>query len=267
MLFLLLILISILSGVFGSFIVWNKITNYFDNFTHSAIFSVIIGNALHLNEFYTLCVFASLFALSLSICIAKKIKLNNNLLIIIGCFFVALSSIFNDYFETHVTHNHEEHESGIMNLFLGNNIDSLQAINLNNYIFLSLILLVVCIIYHKDWLKIILNQQLIPMQSKNYIQYFIFLFAVGLFSIVTVKINGVLLSIGTSILPVFIVKNFANTPNKMILYTIIFNILISLFSFIICSNLNINYNGFVVLTEFAIFILLSFLNVGCEKHC
>jgi ABC-type Mn2+/Zn2+ transport system permease subunit len=154
-----------------------------------------------------------------------------------------------------------------MNLFLGNNIDSLQAINLNNYIFLSLILLVVCIIYHKDWLKIILNQQLIPMQSKNYIQYFIFLFAVGLFSIVTVKINGVLLSIGTSILPVFIVKNFANTPNKMILYTIIFNILISLFSFIICSNLNINYNGFVVLTEFAIFILLSFLNVGCEKHC
>ena len=100
------------------------------------------------------------------------------------------------------------------------------------------------------------------MKNKDYFHYFVFLLAIGLFSIVTVKINGALLAIGMSILPVFIVRHFAPTQNKMITYAIIFNTTISLFSFLICSKLNINYNGFVLLIEFAIFIFLSFIKTS-----
>ena len=257
MLFLLLILLSILSATFGSFIVWNNIVNYFDSFAHSAVFSVVIGQVLHLNEFTTLIVFAVIFASSFAICILRKVRLDNNLLIIVSSFFIGAASIFNSYFENK-PHNHEHCEEGMMNLFLGSNFQELNEIELNNYVILSLFLLILCILYYKSWLKIIVNSQLIPLQNKDYLKYFIFLIAIGLFSIVTTKINGILLAIGTSIIPVFIVKKFTYTPTQMILCAIIFNIFISLISLGICYKFNVNYNGLVVLLEFAIFVSLSF---------
>jgi ABC-type Mn2+/Zn2+ transport system permease subunit len=266
MLLLLLFLLSILNGIFGSFIVWNNIVNYFDNFTHSAIFSVVIGHVFHLNEFYTLIVFSSIFSLLLCICISLKIKLNNNLLTIVGSAFIGFAALFNNTCNDHENHNHEHFEDGMLSLFLGNNLNQLKNLNINNYLILSIILLLTSAYYYKNWLKMVLNNQLIPMIKKDYLIYFLFLISVGLFSILAVKVNGVLLAIGTSILPVFITKFFAKTPHQMIIYSIIFNSIITIFSFSICNKFNINYNGFVITLEFLILIFLNFKYSFYEKQ-
>ncbi len=270
MLFLLLFFLSILNGVFGSFIVWNNIVNYFDNFAHSAIFSIVIGHVFHLNEFYTLVIFALIFSTLLCFCVFLRIKLNNNLLIVVGSAFVGLAALLNNSCgHNHGAtehHDHEHFETGMLNLFLGNELDNLKNLEIPNYLILSIILLCVSFYYYRDWLKIIVNNQLIPMMKKDYLVYFVFLFSIGLFSILAVKINGVLLAIGTSVLPVFITRFFATTPNQMIIYSILFNISIMIFSFFICKILDINYNGFIIILEFLIFISLSFKNSLYEKH-
>jgi zinc transport system permease protein len=260
LLLFLLTLLSILNGVFGSFIVWKNIVNYFDNFAHSAVFSIIIGHVMHLNEFYTLLVFSVLFSIAICVSILLKIKLHNNLLLIIGSAFIGLASLLNhshQYNDEHHHHNYEHFENGMLNLFLGNDMTSLKQLDINNYIFLTFVLLVITAVFYKDWLKIIINDQVTSMTKSCYMKYFVFLFSIGLFSIVAIKINGVLLAVGTSVIPIFIVNFFASTPNQIIAYAIVLNLFIVVTSFFICNAFNINYNGFVIIIEFLIFIALS----------
>jgi ABC-type Mn2+/Zn2+ transport system permease subunit len=270
MLLLILIIISIISGFFGPFILWNRVSNYFDNFAHSAIFSLTLSNIFHLNEFYTLFLFAGLFSVLLCVCLFFKFKLNNNLLIIVSSLFIASAGIFNNYcshdicnhnhqHENHSSHNHEEHENGIIQMFFGNNIENVQYKTLLPYLYIAICIGIISLFFMKKWLFNIINHQLLTQSKNFYLESFVFLFILGIFSTIAVKISGIMLAISTTIFPGLIAKNFSQSPYQMILYSIFIATSVTIISFFICQKFDIHYNGFVVIFEFLIFITSSLI--------
>ena len=272
MLLFILITISVISGFFGPFILWNRVSNYFDNFAHSAIFSLTLSNIFHLNEFYTLFLFAGLFSSLLCLCLFFKFKLNNNLLIIMSSLFIGTASILNNYCEHHAhgdenheqteshnhSHNHEEHENGIIQMFFGNGIENIEYQTLMPYFYVAVCLAVVSIFFARKWIFNVINHQLITQNKHYYLESFVFLFILGVFSTISVKISGIMLAISTTIFPALIAKNFAKSPYQMIFYSIFISSSVTSLSFFLCQKLNIHYNGFIVIFEFLIFIT-SFL--------
>ncbi len=276
MLLLILIAISITSGFFGPFILWNRVSNYFDNFTHSAIFSVVISNFLHLNEFATLFVFASLFSVSISICLFFRLQLNNNLLIIISSLFIGAAGIINhksmDEAKTHnaeIRHehknhdhdDHDEHENGVIQMFLGGDIEDIDYQTLLPYFYVSVILLAISIFFARRWIMNVVNCELVHQNFLYYFSSFLFLFILGGFAIVAVKINGIMLSISSTIFPALIAKNFVKTPYQMIFTSIVINMAVTIISFYSCKTFDIHYSGFVVIFEFCIFLS----SIGLKK--
>lgn len=271
MLLLILLTISIISGFFGPFILWNRVSNYFDNFAHSAIFSLTLSNIFHLNEFYTLFLFAGLFSGLLCVCLFFKFKLNNNLLIIVSSLFIGTASILNNYCAhdhsghhnheqentVHINHscNHEEHENGIIQMFFGNNIENVEYQTLLPYLYVAICLGVISLFFLRKWIFNVINHQLITQNKNFYFESFIFLFILGLFSTISVKISGIMLAISTTIFPALIAKNFSKSPYQMIWYSILISGSVTIFSFFLCQKLDIHYSGFVVIFEFLIFIM------------
>ena len=274
MLLLILITISIISGFFGPFILWNRVSNYFDNFAHSAIFSLTLSNIFHLNEFCTLFLFAGLFSCLLCLCLFFKFKLNNNLLIIISSLFIGTASVLNNYCahnhhgydeqeHAHHSHNHEEHENGIIQMFFGDNVEYQTLLP---YFYIAICLGVVSLFFMKKWIFNIINSNLITQNKTFYLESFIFLFILGVFSTISVKISGIMLAISTTIFPALIAKNFAKSPYQMICSSILISAFVTIFSFFLCQKLDIHYNGFIIIFEFLIFITSLLIKNFTHKY-
>lgn len=290
MLLLILVVIAAISGFFGPFILWNRVANYFDNFAHSAIFSLALSNIFHLSEFCTLFLFAGLFSTLLCLCMFFKFRLDNNLLIIISSLFIGCASILNNYCahdhgcdhehshsheqqehnrehgHNHLTHNHEEHENGIIQMFFGNNLESFDYHALLPYFYLAICLGLISVFFTRRWIFNVVNAQLMVQKSHFYLDSFAFLFILGVFSTISVKINGIMLAISTTIFPALIGKNFARSPYQMIIYSVLISVFVTVFSFFICQRFDIHYNGFIVIFEFLIFIT-SLLIKNFSNRC
>ena len=87
-------------------------------------------------------------------------------MIVVGSAFVGLAALLNNSCgHNHGAtehHDHEHFETGMLNLFLGNELDNLKNLEIPNYLILSIILLFQY--YHDNMLFLMLFWWLLPDQ-------------------------------------------------------------------------------------------------------
>lgn len=149
-------------------------------------------------------------------------------------------------------------------MFFGKGIENVDYQTLLPYFYIAICLGIISLFFTRKWIFNVINHQLITQSKNFYLDSFVFLFILGIFSTISVKISGIMLAISTTIFPALIAKNFAKSPYKMIFYSIIISVFATTFSFFVCQKIDIHYNGFIVLLEFALFLgsalLKKFIN-------
>lgn len=272
-LLLVLVLFAVVSTYFGCFILWNKITNYFDSFGHSAIFAASIASLFHISEISSLMIFSFLFSLMLFACTSFNIKLNNTLLIVLSSAFIASGILIEDYHKKIHPHHHdhqiEQKEQMADKLFFKSKAssphDSLQDDVIEDYVgcihenesnnffdFLigmplqkwpvkkiltitSLLLGIFCfsLLFAKNWLKNMINKNLYVKKTFDRFAEFVFLALIGFFSIIMVKFSGVLFAVSLSIFPALIAHYFEKGPIQTIIIASLLNIVFTVIAFYI----------------------------------
>lgn len=286
-LLLILLIFAIVSSFFGCLILWQKITNYFDSFAHSAIFAASIASILHIDQTWSLIIFAILFSSLLFICIFFNLKLNNTLLIIISSAFIAGAITINNFHAhhqlNHTTENntylenqqntptsnesqhigcaHADDDSNFFEFLIGMPLQKWPLKEILNTIFILAGIFIVSLFCTRQWIIGIINKDLYAPNFKDYLFKLIFLIILGIFSVIMVKFNGVLFSVSLSIFPALIARYFQKGPYKTIFIAIFLNIILTSIAFNIARiNPSLNFNIILLSLQF-----LSFISAASSK--
>lgn len=292
-LLLVLVLFAIVSSYFGCFILWNKITNYFDSFGHSAIFAASIASLFHLSEISSLMIFSFLFSSMLFACISFNIKLNNTLLIVLSSAFIASGIMINDYnekihkntdnmiqkekmshklffqsqsvqsvkddvIEDYVGCIHENESNNFFDFLIGMPLQKWPVKKILTITLLLIAIFAFSLFFSKNWLKNMINANIYVKKTFDRISEFIFLILIGFFSIIMVKFSGVLFAVSLSIFPALIAHYFEKGPVKTLLIASILNVIFTILAFyLMMRNEGVNFNIILLALQFVSFIFVA----------
>ena len=270
LLIMLLLLLSVVGPILGSFMIYRRMTNYFDSFAHSMILSSALSSIFHLNFQVSLFIFSLFFGFIMCILRFKNFKLTNMHLIIMSSLFIGLAILLNSVHEKMHEHTHQHTEccahddKNILSMLIGGHIDDLKYNALLWPLILLSTLLIISISFYRTWLKDIINDGLVPVELKYFWLDALFLIVLSLFAFISVQFNGALLSLSITILPVLSAVRLNKGPFKTIKIAIILNIIIALLAMII-----IHFDKSRILPSFGIielfmqFICFSFVFGYC----
>ncbi|WP_343377602.1 iron chelate uptake ABC transporter family permease subunit [Buchnera aphidicola (Formosaphis micheliae)] len=242
-------LLTLVTGPLGSFIVWRRMTFLSDTLSHSSLLGLAGGIFFNINPFYM--VLFLLLILSLFIVILEQ-DLYLSLDLILGIMTnsaVSLSMIIFNCIS-------EKDRIDVSNYFFGN----LLKITLFDVVMVAMIITIILLILYIYWNKILLcsiNPELAIIEGVNIFKIrLIFMFITTLTIIIAIKLIGSLIITSLLIMPAAIAKRFSSSPEQMaILATIIgmfgmtSGIIISiLFSFPISSSIVLSLLIFFVIS-------------------
>ena len=270
LLIMLLLLLSVVGPILGSFMIYRRMTNYFDSFAHSMILSSALSSIFHLNFQVSLFIFSLFFGFIMCILRFKNFKLTNMHLIIMSSLFIGLAILLNSVHEKMHEHTHQHTEccahddKNILSMLIGGHIDDLKYNALLWPLILLSTLLIISISFYRTWLKDIINDGLVPVELKYFWLDALFLIVLSLFAFISVQFNGALLSLSITILPVLSAVRLNKGPFKTIKIAIILNIIIALLAMIIIHfDKSRILPSFVIIELFMQFICFSFVFGYC----
>lgn len=245
-----LILVSVLCAIFGSFILWKKLSYYGDGLSHSILLGFVFGAIFKINNYIALLIFSLLFTVIKTIMLRNKLFYKDTIIAVTSYFCISVSFLLNDVFKKNINFN---------NFIFGD----LLLINQHDLAIIAIIttLTIVYFIFsYKINLIISINKDLAIISGVNVaLHEFIFLFLLSFTIALLTNIVGVLLVTALLILPSAVSRIFSKTPLQMIIFTLIFSIFINCLSFFIAKEFDINIGSVSIsILSFLFIILVNF---------
>lgn len=208
------IMLAIISGPIGSFLVWRKMSYFGDTLAHSSLLGISCGLFLDINPFYTM-VIIMLF-LSILLLILEKISyLNTDVLLGIlshssfSCGLIIISFM-------------SDIRVDLMNYLFGD----LLSINFSDIKIIFLLDIIVLMFIFLNWNKILLitiNIEMAQVYGINVKKIkLILVILTALVISISIKLVGALLITSMMIIPAATARRFSSSPEKMILFSIFF---------------------------------------------
>ena len=246
--FPIIILIAINSGLLGSFVLWKKFSNMSESISHFSVLGAAISFifSYHLN----LMIFsASLVYVALIYIMRKKFP-SDILVALFANIGLALALVLSTFFS--------KIRIDFMSLLFGD----ILITNYNDLlVMLVMTIAIACIttIFWKEIVLTILSTDLAKAKSINtsMIDLFI-LIAVVTYITVAVKIIGAILLSSMLIIPAASASLIANSPKKMVFYSIAISLLSQTCGMVVSLKYDIATSAAVALCGFIIFCLVSF---------
>ena len=92
------LLIAIISGLLGVFVLWKKMAYFGDAISHSMLLAVVLSAFLQINQNLMFLLFAGVFALICATILHSKIFTRDSLVMILSYFSIASAFIVSDIF-------------------------------------------------------------------------------------------------------------------------------------------------------------------------
>ena len=241
-----IILISLNSGLLGSLVLWKKFSNVSESISH---FSVL-GAAISLIFSYNLNLMlfcASLVYVALLYLMRKRFP-SDILVALFANIGLALALILSAFYS--------KIRVDFMSLLFG------DILVINKYDLVIMLFITICVLYitTTNWKKIvltILNADLAKSKSINTSLIDLFIIAaVVSYITIAVKIIGAILLSSMLIIPAAAASLIANSPKKMVLYSIAFSLLSQLMGMLISLKYDLSTSGAVALCSFLFFLLV-----------
>lgn len=212
------ILLSLVTGPLGSFVVWRRMSSFGDTLSHSSLLGLAMSIAFDIDSFISVLLLISFFSIILS-------------------WLEKLSSVSMETILSITSHSSLSLGMVIISL-----ISATKKVDINNYLFgdllsvkksdlmviviFILVILSVLIYYWNSILSATMNEELAQIDGINiYHTRFIIMLMTALTVSIAIKFVGSLLITSLLVIPPATAHHFSNSPEKMVIIAIIVSIL------------------------------------------
>ncbi|QCI26012.1 metal ABC transporter permease [Buchnera aphidicola] len=245
------LLLSVCCGPLGAFILWRKISSFGNTLSHASLLGLSIALLLKINVL--LAVLTTLFFLTVVIIYIEHISSLNldTILAIVTYSSLSLGMI--------ILHIISKNEQADLTKYLLGNLLELKFIDINIIFFITLIISSVVIILWKSILLMIINAELACVDGINVFNVrLILMLLITLLIGISTTLIGALLITAILIIPAAIAQRFSTSPELMVLFSIIINIIAITIGIFINIFYNIPISPVIILLE-SIFFIISLI--------
>ncbi len=244
--------IALVTGPLGCFVVWRRLSYFGDTLAHSALLGVTMAYTLELNIALSVFIISSLIALIL-IQLQKKTNLPGDALLGLLAHSSLAVGLVVIGFLTFIRFD-------IMGLLFGD----ILAVTTDDLLIIwtggAVILLVLKLIW-KPLFASTVNYELAEAEGLNPDRAkAIFTILMAAVIAISIKIVGLLLITGMLIIPAAMARNISNSPQKMVLFSIIGGLLSVLLGLFSSLEFNTSSGPSIIMAALVLFIL-SLLNI------
>lgn len=238
--------IAVLTGPFGCFVVWKKISYFGDSLAHSVIFAVALSVTLNINLYLSLFLFSICY--SSILVLSQKNYSMDSLLGIFSHGFLSLGLVITSLMETRID---------LFALLFGD-ILAVSRIDIILLYCLALFSIIWFILKWKQLLMITINEDLAAVEGINSnLINFQFNFLLSLVICLSIQIVGIILVTSMLIIPPAIARYLSSNPKNMIIYSSFIAVASLLLGLINSMNFDIPTGPSIILVGFIGFILIN----------
>ncbi len=250
------VLASIACGIIGTYIVIKRLVFLSGGISHSAYGGIGLGYLLSFNPIYG-AVFSSLLgAVFVSVMRKNKLENEDTLIGIIWAFGMALGVLFIGLSPGYAP--------DLMSYLFGN----ILTVSINELILMGiadLIIMVVVAIFFKQFQAITFDEEYSKTIGLNVDFYYLLLFVlIALTLVLLIKLVGIILVVALLTIPAAISKMLAKSLKSMMVYSIIFGLVFTIFGLLISYYLNLPSGSAIIILSvigyFIVFITNKILN-------
>ncbi len=247
--FLALLLLSLVTSLFGPVVLWQKLTYFSDAMAHSLILGLVLANFLPNQQNLILLLFVLFFIIIINFLIYKNFFQHTAIIMVVAYFCISLAFLINDISMQKFNFN---------TLLMGD----VLAINSQDILILLIIALFslgYLYYFFNDILFIVINEDLAKTQHIAVAKIkFCTTIVLGLLIAFALKIVGVFLVSALLILPACIAKIFAKSPQQMLFFSLLFSLSLTFVGIAIASQYNLSIAPTLTLTMIGCFFCCNF---------
>ncbi|MFM7621047.1 MAG: metal ABC transporter permease [Alphaproteobacteria bacterium] len=239
------LLIAIICGLLGVFVLWKKIAYFGDAISHSMLLGVVLSALLEINQSLGFFGFGIILALLSSLIMHCKILPRDALVMMLSYFAIAVAFIFADIYLPNFS---------FTNYILGD----LLTVSSLDVIILVILAFLICIFSFSFYQKILLINidfdlakiEKIKINIINILFTTLLIFTIAM----AVQVVGVFLITALLILPATIARLFSKSPLQMLFLSLIIALICSLSAFKISETYNLTISAVIVLLLVVVFL-------------
>ncbi|WP_264337340.1 metal ABC transporter permease [Wolbachia endosymbiont (group B) of Dolichovespula media] len=250
------IMISLVTGALGSFMVWQRLSYLGDSLSHSSLLGIALALIFNISPSVSIMLIAIMFAILLSLNF-NKLYSADTILNIVTNVVLSSSLILMSFLPS-------GNNSIISSLF--GDILMIDQSNIISIFLTSVIVTLILIFRWRYWLMISINQDLATVEkvNVNFVRLE-FLIILAIFIAISAQLIGILLIAAFLLIPAASARLISKTPMQMIIVATVFSVISGVSGLILSASFDLLTGPAIILIAAVYLIIAYFIRLVLSR--
>uniref|UniRef100_UPI0033421062 metal ABC transporter permease n=1 Tax=Wolbachia endosymbiont (group B) of Pilophorus perplexus TaxID=3066160 RepID=UPI0033421062 len=250
------IMISLVTGALGSFMIWQRLSYLGDSLSHSSLLGIALALILNISPSVSIMLIAIMFAILLSLNF-NKLYSADTILNIVTNVVLSSSLILMSFLPS-------GNNSIISSLF--GDILMIDQSNIISIFLTSVIVTLILIFRWRYWLMISINQDLATVEkvNVNFVRLE-FLIILAIFIAISAQLIGILLIAAFLLIPAASARLISKTPMQMIIVATVFSVISGVSGLILSASFDLLTGPAIILIAAVYLIIAYFIRLVLSR--
>ncbi|WP_068651358.1 metal ABC transporter permease [Wolbachia endosymbiont of Trichogramma pretiosum] len=250
------IMISLVTGALGSFMIWQRLSYLGDSLSHSSLLGIALALIFNISPSVSIMLIAIMFAILLSLNF-NKLYSADTILNIVTNVVLSLSLILMSFLPS-------GNNSIISSLF--GDILMIDQSNIISIFLTSVIVTLILIFRCRYWLMISINQDLAIVEkvNVNFVRLE-FLIILAIFIAISAQLIGILLIAAFLLIPAASARLISKTPMQMIVVATVFSVISGVSGLILSASFDLLTGPAIILIAAVYLIIAYFIRLVLNR--
>lgn len=250
------IMISLVTGALGSFMIWQRLSYLGDSLSHSSLLGIALALIFNISPSVSIMLIAIMFAILLSLDF-NKLYSADTILNIVTNVVLSSSLILMSFLPS-------GNNSIISSLF--GDILMIDQSNIISIFLTSVIVTLILIFRWRYWLMISINQDLATVEkvNVNFVRLE-FLIILAIFIAISAQLIGILLIAAFLLIPAASARLISKTPMQMIIVATVFSVISGVSGLILSASFDLLTGPAIILIAAVYLIIACFIRLVLSR--
>lgn len=250
------IMISLVTGALGSFMIWQRLSYLGDSLSHSSLLGIALALIFNISPSVSIMLIAIMFAILLSLNF-NKLYSADTILNIVTNVVLSSSLILMSFLPS-------GNNSIISSLF--GDILMIDQSNIVSIFLTSVIVTLILIFRWRYWLMISINQDLATVEkvNVNFVRLE-FLIILAIFIAISAQLIGILLIAAFLLIPAASARLISKTPMQMIIVATVFSVISGVSGLILSASFDLLTGPAIILIAAVYLIIAYFIRLVLSR--
>uniref|UniRef100_A0A3B0IXW6 High-affinity zinc uptake system membrane protein ZnuB n=1 Tax=Wolbachia endosymbiont of Aleurodicus floccissimus TaxID=2152762 RepID=A0A3B0IXW6_9RICK len=250
------IMISLVTGALGSFMIWQRLSYLGDSLSHSSLLGIALSLIFNISPSVSIMLIAIMFAILLSLNF-NKLYSADTILNIVTNVVLSSSLILMSFLPS-------GNNSIISSLF--GDILMIDQSNIISIFLTSVIVTLILIFRWRYWLMISINQDLATVEkvNVNFVRLE-FLIILAIFIAISAQLIGILLIAAFLLIPAASARLISKTPMQMIIVATVFSVISGVSGLILSASFDLLTGPAIILIAAVYLIIAYFIRLVLSR--